>query len=316
MTNNFIANVNYHKNEERVFLTLYRTALTSGGEELNKFYELRSEEGDKTWTLTFDNERGNVGEGTVNIDDDLIQTVSIGKTQSKTSIVVTAKEKVRLVIYTQYVIEQNLLETTVSIVRPAAASETAVVIDGGHGGHDSGAVGLSGRYEKDFNLDIAIKLKERLVQNGGFRVFLTRDGDYFVDLYERAELANALNADLFVSIHANASSTNPDANGIETLFCPTGAAADADAGVFSSRLFAEIMQRRLIATLKTTDRGIVERPNLVVLRKTDMPAILVETAFVTNKNDLLNLTRSAYRKNAADAIADSVMEALHMLNKR
>ena len=74
--------------------------------------------------------------------------------------------------------------------------------------------------------------------------------------------------------------------------------------------FAKITQKKLVDALGKTDRGIVARPNLVVLRKTNMPAILVEAAFMTNRADLLSLSRSAYRKAAAGAIADSVADAL------
>ena len=313
LTNTFIANAGYYKNGERAFVTLYRTALTSGGETLSEFFVMDSKDGGTAWNVTFDSERGQVGTGAVNINDDLLKSVEIGKKGQKTTLTITAKTKVRLVICTKQADDHNYLETTVSIVRPAAGNERVVVIDAGHGGDDPGAVGLSGRLEKDFNLDIAVKIKERLLQFNGVRVFLTRDGDYFVDLYERARLANELKATLFVSVHANASGTNPDASGIETLYCPSIAAADP--GAFSSRQFAEITQRRLTASLRNADRGIVERPNLVVLRRTDMPAVLVETAFLTNAGDLLNLSRSAYRKNIANAVADSVNEALALTGR-
>ena len=308
LSNKLIANVGYHKNEERAFVTLYQTALTSGSETLNTFYDSYTEDGGKTWTISFESERGLLDEGAATIDDNLLKTIGIYKKGSKTFLTIAAKDSVRLVIYAKQVADVNLLETTISILRPAAASEQLVVIDAGHGGYDPGAVGLSGRNEKEFNLDIAIKLKERLTQEHGFRVYLTRDDDYFVDLYERAELANALNATLFVSIHANASDINPEANGIETLYFPSD--ADIVTDVFTSYNFAEMMQKKLVARLQTTDRGIVQRPNLVVLRKTNMPAILVETAFVTNKNDLLNLSRSAFRKSIANAIGESIIEAL------
>jgi len=313
LTNEFIANAGYYKNGERAFITLYQTALTSGGETLSEFYDISSKDGGAIWNITFDNERGPVGTGGVNINDDLLKSVEINKRGQKTTLSISAKVKVRLVICTKQSDDHNYLETTVSIVRPAAGNERVVVIDAGHGGYDPGAVGLSGRLEKDFNLDIALKLKERLSQDNRLRVFLTRDGDYFVDLYERARLANELKATLFVSIHANASGTNPDAAGIETLYCPTVAVAGSNA--FTSRQFAEITQRRLTASLRNVDRGIVERPNLVVLRRTDMPAILVETAFLTNAGDLLNLSRSAYRKNIAYAVADSINEALILLSR-
>lgn len=90
-----------------------------------------------------------------------------------------------------------------------------IVIDAGHGGHDPGAVGPNKLYEKDVVLDIALKLRELLQKNANYEVFLTRDKDVFIPLEQRTAIANSKNADLFVSIHANASS-NRSAKGIET----------------------------------------------------------------------------------------------------
>jgi len=306
LTNLFIPNVGYYKNGERAFLTLYKTAITTIGEQPERFYELSQSGGGAAWTVSFDSKYSLAEAGSADIDDDLVKSVSIKREKGGTKLSITAKRKVKLVIFTKYIPDYNLTETTVSIVRPAEFPERIVVIDAGHGGHDTGAVALSGKFEKDFNIDIALKLKERLSQQKDVRIFLTRDGDYFVDLYERAQLANELNATLFVSIHANASTDNPDANGIETLYFPMA----ADENAFTAKKFAELTQRNLINQLKTTDRGIKDRPNLIVLRRTDMPAILVETAFVTNAGDITNLSRSAYRKSVAKAVADSVQQAL------
>ena len=320
LTNEFIPNIGYYKNDERAFLSLYQTALTSGGETLENFYESVASNGGKTWTISFDGGLSKIAAGAVRVNDGLLKSVESRKDGAKKKLIITAEVKVSLVIFTKYDDAHRLIETTVSIIRPASGNEKVVVIDAGHGGFDPGAVGISGRYEKDIVLDVAIKLKELLSRQKGLRVYLTRDGDYFVDIYERAMLANELDAALFISIHANASSTNPNACGTETLYCPSStvaaastAAAAPTGGRFTSRQFAEMTQKKLVARLKTYNRDIKERPNLVVLRRTKMPAILVETAFVTNADDLLNLSRSAFRKNIANAVADSIMEAIPLL---
>ncbi|MBI1811263.1 MAG: N-acetylmuramoyl-L-alanine amidase, partial [Nitrospirae bacterium] len=90
-----------------------------------------------------------------------------------------------------------------------------IVIDAGHGGHDPGAVGPTGLYEKDVVLDIALKLKDILSKNSNLKVFLTREKDVFIPLVERTAFANSKHADLFISIHTNAS-PNRNARGIET----------------------------------------------------------------------------------------------------
>ncbi|MDR3120278.1 MAG: N-acetylmuramoyl-L-alanine amidase [Clostridiales bacterium] len=308
LTNRFLKNVVYHKDGERAFLTLYQTALTAGGEELEEFYLASYQNGGKSCELSFDSSLDALAAGRAAVDDDLLRSVEVVREGGKTRLVIAAKAAIRCSVFTKNIPSANLLETTVSILRPAAAGESVVVIDAGHGGHDSGAVGLSGKYEKDFCLDIAIKLRDTLRQEPGVRVFLTRDDDYFVDLYERARIANDLNATLFVSIHANATDDNPEARGTETLYNPSAAG-----GAFTSKQFAELAQKNLIAKLKTFDRSVKERPNLVVLRKTRMPAILVETAFVTNEADLANLSRSPFRRNAAAAVAASIGQALDLL---
>ena len=167
-------------------------------------------------------------------------------------------------------------------------------IDPGHGGRDPGA-----RYgdsqEKVLSLDIALKLSSYLLA-AGMEVILTRDGDSYISLRERVELANKKRVHFFLSIHLNAHS-NPEAKGIETLYYPTS---------LSGRDLARRVQNSLINNLMMTDRGIKGRSNLFVLKKAIMPAVLVECGFITNTYDRGLLTREDYR----DKIAQSILTGL------
>ncbi|MDN5331758.1 MAG: N-acetylmuramoyl-L-alanine amidase [Tepidanaerobacteraceae bacterium] len=170
-----------------------------------------------------------------------------------------------------------------------------IVIDPGHGGSDPGAV-YSGIYEKDLNLDIAIRLK-KLLEESGARVLMTRESDIYVSLYTRADIANQVGAHLFVSIHNN-SSTNISTSGTMTLYYPTP----------EKKAFAQILQKAVVETLGLPDLGISERPNLVVTRETKMPSALVEVAFMSNSRDLALLKTDEFKQKAAEGIYRGIVK--------
>lgn len=169
-----------------------------------------------------------------------------------------------------------------------------IVIDPGHGGSDPGAV-YSRIYEKDLNLDIAVRLKE-LLEESGARVLMTRESDIYVSLYTRADIANQVGAHLFVSIHNN-SSTNPSTSGTMTLYFPSP----------EKKAFAQILHKAVVETLGLPDLGISERPNLVVTRETKMPSALVEVAFMSNERDLALLKTAEFRQKAAEGIYKGIL---------
>lgn len=170
-----------------------------------------------------------------------------------------------------------------------------VAIDPGHGGADAGAVGIGGLREKDVVLPISKQVAQKL-QEKGVEVVFTRSDDLEVDLAPRVELAERVNATLFVSIHANAiSMSRPDVNGIETYYYQTGAD------------LARSIHHSLLAVTGGPDRQV--RPaRFYVLRKTSMPAVLVEVGFVTGAEDAPKLASPAYRSLLADAIAQGVLK--------
>jgi N-acetylmuramoyl-L-alanine amidase len=216
-----------------------------------------------------------------------------------------------------------------------------IVIDPGHGGEDSGAVGKNGLIEKEVTLDIARKLQNLLEEEKGFAVILTRDKDELVPLERRAEIANQNQAHLFISIHTNASKKR-NARGSGTYFLSaakneearTAAALENSSLRFeqisdSSRNLpdldfilmdlvqnefliessdlASIIQRRFKRELALPDRG-VNQAGFVVLNKVYMPAVLVETAFISNPEEETLLKKDSFRQQIAQAIFESIMD--------
>jgi len=175
-----------------------------------------------------------------------------------------------------------------------------VVLDPGHGGTDTGAIGLNYLLEKNVNLAIALEAA-RILREFKFRVVLTRSEDRTVSLDERVAIAEQAQADLFISIHANSAGRDrPQVNGTETYHYP-----GSDRGAE----LAQSVQSSLIRAADVTDRG-VKNANFFVLRQTTMPAILVETGFVTGETDAPRLVNSAFQTTVARAIAVGVFQHL------
>lgn len=184
--------------------------------------------------------------------------------------------------------------------------EVLIVIDPGHGGEDWGTYNGT-LLEKDINLDISLMFGE-ILDGLGINVVYTRETDVFIDLVPRSDFANELDATLFISVHSNAIEDYPDYKGTETLYCPPP--QNPRYTKMDGKKLAEIVQSKLIKALGTVDNGIIERPNLSVLRRTKMPAIIAEIAYLSNPSDKAKLADASFRKKAAKALADAVVEAL------
>lgn len=218
-----------------------------------------------------------------------------------------------------------------------------IVIDPGHGGHDPGAVGLRGLYEKDVVLDIALKLKEILLSDPLNEVFLTRETDVFIPLEERTVVANKKNADLFVSIHANASPRRK-AKGIETYLLNW--TDDEEAMRVAARenhislkkmkemhqqmdiidmikddlmrqnkrdesiKLAHYIQRSMVSTLNNDYENIIDlgvkQALFYVLFGARMPSVLVEVSFISNPEEERLLSSDSYRMQIAEAVAEGL----------
>ncbi|MEW6045018.1 MAG: N-acetylmuramoyl-L-alanine amidase [Bacillota bacterium] len=178
-----------------------------------------------------------------------------------------------------------------------------VVIDPGHGGSDPGAIGPTGLREADVTLAVARRVAEIIAPH--YAVRLTRTDDRglgatpALDLHARAEIANRLDADAYVSIHCNAATT-PAAHGVETYSLTTGGTGER---------LAKAIQAEMLAATGLTDRG-VKTANFAVLRLTKMPAALVEMAFISNPAEEALLRDASFREKCAQAIARGIKKVV------
>ena len=213
-----------------------------------------------------------------------------------------------------------------------------VVIDPGHGGDDEGARGPGGLEEKDLTLKLAQMLRSELARDRTLRVVLTRETDSQVELGKRAELANRLQADLFISLHANAAKSI-GAAGFETFFLSLSATDDESRKLAAlenvalgvkaapdprasdlelilgdmaqaehladSEAFATLVQERLSRVMQTENRGVKQAP-FRVLMQAAMPAVLVEVGFLSNKDEARSITRPETQAKIVQALAESV----------
>ena len=219
-----------------------------------------------------------------------------------------------------------------SLVRTLGLKIGRIVIDPGHGGHDSGTLGPGGIEEKEVVLDVALRLGKLLKQRLGADVIFTRDNDTFIPLETRTAIANKSQADLFLSVHAN-SSSDSTARGVETYYLNFTTSPDAlevaarenavsDESIHElsdlvkkitlkdkideSREFAADVQRSLYSDLEEgnpglRDRGVKKAP-FVVLIGANMPSILAEISFLTNSDDARELRQPAYRQRIAESL--------------
>jgi N-acetylmuramoyl-L-alanine amidase len=231
-----------------------------------------------------------------------------------------------------------------SLARQLGLSVSRIVIDAGHGGHDPGAQ-ANGLVEADLVLDVARRLEALLAAHPGMDVVLTRKDDTFIALEERTAIAKRENADLFLSIHANASRVTAT-RGVETylLNFATNEAAEAVAArenatsarsmsklpeilrtialnnkLAESRELATMVQTALVRSLRTQSTGVrdlgVKQAPFVVLIGTEMPSVLVEISFLTNKAEAALLKQGSYRQRIAQALYDAVVKYQASLKK-
>ncbi|MFI5293478.1 MAG: N-acetylmuramoyl-L-alanine amidase [Thermodesulfovibrionales bacterium] len=227
--------------------------------------------------------------------------------------------------------------------QPLVSSRKRIVIDPGHGGHDPGAIGPKKLCEKDVVLDIALKVKTILSKNPGFEVFLTRDRDVFIPLVERTAIANSKNADLFVSVHANASPRR-DAKGIETYFLNWSddvesmkvaarenqislkkmkemkneadfldvelASLKRDHKRDESNKLANYIQMAMVNGLSDKFPGVVDLKvkwsMFYVLFGARMPSVLAEVSFISNPLEERLLSKDSYKEEIAKSIATGI----------
>ncbi|MBW4085607.1 N-acetylmuramoyl-L-alanine amidase family protein [Paenibacillus sp. S150] len=197
------------------------------------------------------------------------------------------------------VIDLNAQSTDDTATLPGNSGRKLVVLDAGHGAKDSGAVGVTGKYEKNFNLAVVLKAAALLKQENNIDVVLTRSDDTFLELKDRAGMANNLKADLFISVHANSSSSSA-ASGSETYY-------QRDA----SKALANVMHKYLVQATGLSNRG-VRYGNFHVIRETTMPAVLLEVGYLSNKGDESLLFSEALQNKVAAGIVAGIKEYLKL----
>lgn len=193
--------------------------------------------------------------------------------------------------------------------RPAASSsEKLIVIDSGHGGKDSGAVGvLDGKtiLEKDLTLQIAFKVRE-ILESNGYTVDMTRDTDKYLELTEPPAQANEENAAVFVSIHINSAENVPEASGTEVYYSVEN---NGDSYGTTSAVLAKNILNRMLYNMESKNRG-VKTANHAVTRRCNMPAVLVEVGFISNEDELRKMCSEEYQYKAAQGIAEGIIDTL------
>ena len=230
-----------------------------------------------------------------------------------------------------------------SLARQLGLTVGRIVLDPGHGGRDPGALSSNGLREKDITLDVALRLKKLLESGIGCEVILTRSTDRFLSLEERTAIANSNEADLFVSIHTNASN-NSKLKGMATYFLNFAITPDAEATaarenaissknirklqelikkitlntkIGESKEFATYMQQGMSSFLrghyKTTSNLGVKQAPFYVLIGANMPSIIVEVAFITNQEEERFLSQPLYRQRLSEAIYKGIVDYINSL---
>ena len=231
-----------------------------------------------------------------------------------------------------------------SLIRALGLKIGKIVVDAGHGGHDTGTIGPNGLQEKDLVLDVALKLGKLLENKLGAEVVYTRDDDTFIPLETRTAIANKEQADLFISIHAN-SSSDQSARGVETYYLNFTSSPDAlevaarenavseqsihelqdlvkkialKEKIEESREFAADVQKSLYNGLNAKNpgernRGVKKAP-FVVLIGANMPSILAEISFVSNPRDEKKLKTNVYRQQIAESLYKGVAKYINGLS--
>ncbi|RJQ38813.1 MAG: N-acetylmuramoyl-L-alanine amidase [Nitrospiraceae bacterium] len=283
------------------------------------------------------------------VGDGILKTVRAGQFNQDTVRVVLDLEEIR--DFKAFILEEPpKLIIDVYGRKPVKTnndvlSQKTIVIDAGHGGHDPGAVGPSGLYEKDVVLDIALRLRDSLSKNNNLKIYLTREKDVFIPLVERTAFANSKHADLFISIHTNAS-PNKSARGIETYLLNWTndeeairvaarenqislkkmkeqmnkykksyvdvmlSSLERDLKRDKSLSLAGNIQKSVISVLSNKYDNIHDRhiknALFYVLMGAEMPSVLAEVSFISNPVEEKLLKKEDYRDYIAKAMADGV----------
>lgn len=205
-------------------------------------------------------------------------------------------DETKMIDVAQAVTSDSRHAAAVIVETAKAEADQVIVIDPGHGGMDGGCV-FEGITEKEINREIAGRVKDKLEQKG-YKVSLARKGDELVDKADRVEEANRQNARLYVSIHQN-SCEDASASGMETWYDDTDAAGE-------SKRLARLIQQETVRLTGAADRELVSDPEMCVTSKSKMPACLIETGFLSNREERKKLNTAEYQDKVAEGIANGI----------
>lgn len=185
---------------------------------------------------------------------------------------------------------------------PPVLDNIVIALDPGHGGNDVGAIAPNGDYEKNYTIEIATQLKKRLEESGAF-VIMLREGDENPSLYERVYKANRNKADILVSIHLNAFFRSY-ANGTETFYYK-----------YKDKNLAQYLHHETLQSLKLKNNGL-KRARMYVLRHSNMPAVLVEPAYMTHPEEGVLLNRASYRNQITETLYQGILKYFEHFNPK
>ncbi|HSN67071.1 MAG TPA: N-acetylmuramoyl-L-alanine amidase, partial [Fusibacter sp.] len=290
ISNNPINNFDYVKqSDERGVMSINLFGKTT--------YTSKYDAASRKITMEIPKDKTDLGSFEQGINDHIVEKFVVSETASTYKIEATLAEN------TKYVEASSssaiVFNFTNTVIRDSEHKETLIVIDAGHGGKDPGAVGTKTQ-EKILTLK-ASKMLESELQKQGFKVYMTRSNDEYVGLYDRAAIANDLDATLFVSVHINAF-TNPNVSGIEVFY--------GNDSLTSDKGLAKSIQTELIKALGAVDRDIDSKPRLVVLQETKMTSVLAELGFISNPAEQDKMMSEAYLQKAAEAMSRGIINFL------
>lgn len=282
--------------------TIERNRILTIKNIINTKYNIDYDNAIKNLQITLPSEATELSSGLIIVKDNLIDEIEVVEKGGFKEITV------RFIKSIEYKVLSNETDREISILiernKNLKPEDRLIVIDPGHGGKDPGAISVTKKKEKDFNLTVSKKFDEKL-KALGYNTIMTRDTDVFVDLYERPRIANDNYADIFISIHANAFSNNSAIEGIEVLYCPSN---NSNLKREDQHPLSKIMLEELLKGTGAKSRGIIKRPKLVVLRGSIMPAVLVEAGFLTNYKEEELLFTESYQDIIVDSMVRAVVE--------
>lgn len=262
-------------------------------------YDVQYYSGMKVLMVTIPASSSDLEVSDISIKDNFIEDISIAENNGDKVVTISFK---REIIY-NVLSDRSSGEIVLSMKRDPAfvSTDYTIVIDAGHGGKDPGAISPNGTKEKDVNLIIALKTRD-LLESLGYNVIMTRTGDTYPGLYERSGMANSNNADIFVSIHHN-SIANSEINGLEILYCPRDKGPRKTDEQYP---LADAVLKGILSSTGGVDRGIRQRPDIIVTREADMPAILVEVGYLTNAQEEARILNDAHQNKVVSGLVSGI----------